>query len=351
MSRLNTRSYLNLDQLTDRLVPATLVDLTTAGAVGGANGAILRQVDAQPTGTGFIHSFVRVQSAANGSAVTESGYNTTARPLQFDENRSPQFTREVTLDDVPTVTVDNVVYREFLLDINQKSSAPKLSLDEVRLFLGDTPNLTGYDATTNKLAGRDAVFNLDGSGDVSVLLNYRLNTGSGSGDMTLLVPQSAFDGASASTYVYLYSKFGGVAGGGGNSGGNTGGGGGAGTNSLSGRVFLDSVLDDGTQQEGEPGLPGVIIHLDGTDSVGQTVNLIALTDANGDYEFVNLLDGLYTITEEQPQAYLDGRETLGTLGLNAGGTIAGNDMFGDLLLTGGTHGLHYNFAEVRADGP
>jgi hypothetical protein len=57
----------NLEQLDERLVPATMVDLTARGASAVVDGgAIVRQVDAQPTGTGHIHSFVRVQGAANG---------------------------------------------------------------------------------------------------------------------------------------------------------------------------------------------------------------------------------------------------------------------------------------------
>ena len=46
-----------LDRLDDRVVPsATVIDLTTRGSVGAANGALLRQCDAQPTGTGVIRS-------------------------------------------------------------------------------------------------------------------------------------------------------------------------------------------------------------------------------------------------------------------------------------------------------
>src|SRR5262245_33751791 len=144
----------HLEHLDPRLVPsATVLDLTHAGDEKTApNGAIVQQCDAQPTGTGYIRAFVRVQGAAPGGG-TEQGYNTDGRPLQFDENSSPQFTRSLTLGQVPVVTVDGVAYREFLLDINQKSSSPRLSLDEVRVFLGDSANLTGYDATMKTLAG------------------------------------------------------------------------------------------------------------------------------------------------------------------------------------------------------
>src|SRR5262245_21293305 len=124
---------LHLDALEDRLALST-VDLTAAGANGAINGALFQQCDAQPTGTGYIRSFVRVQGANAGASV-EHGYNTDARPLQFDENNSPQFTRSLRLGDVPLTSNGGTLYREFLLDINQKSSAPLLSLAELRIYV------------------------------------------------------------------------------------------------------------------------------------------------------------------------------------------------------------------------
>ena len=87
----------------------------------------------------------------------ERGFNTDARPLYLNQNRSPQFTRSIRLGDVPVVIVDGIAYREFLLDINQKSSSPLLSLDELRLYVGSAPDLTGYDAVANTLAGLSPV--------------------------------------------------------------------------------------------------------------------------------------------------------------------------------------------------
>ena len=86
----------------------------------------------------------------------------------------------------------------FLLDINQKSSQPFLSLDELRLYVGATGDLTGYSG--NQLAGLNAVYDMGGSnGDGNwVKLDARLTHGSGSGDMLLYVPNSAFAGASGS---------------------------------------------------------------------------------------------------------------------------------------------------------
>jgi hypothetical protein len=159
-----------------REVPAALVDLTFRGAEGTANGAIFNQSDPQPTGSGVIQSFVRIQ----GTGV-EEGYNTDARPLQLDENKSPTFTRSLAIGQVPVVTIKNVNYREFLLDINQRSSSPLLSLDELRLYVGGAGNLTGYNAGAKTLAGLAPVYDIDGAGDVTVKMNYRLNPGSGGG--------------------------------------------------------------------------------------------------------------------------------------------------------------------------
>src|SRR5262245_26776844 len=86
-------SILRCDRLEDRTVPdATMFDLTTRGSNFVINGAIFQQSDMQPTGTGHIDSFLRIQGAAAHGEVQE-GYNTDARPLQFDENKSPNFTR------------------------------------------------------------------------------------------------------------------------------------------------------------------------------------------------------------------------------------------------------------------
>jgi hypothetical protein len=194
--------------LEDRLTPsAATVDLTTRGAIGSINGAIFRQVDPQPTGTGVIDSFVRLQST---KSAVQQGYNSDHRPVQFNENTSPQFTRSLAVSDVPVVVIGGAKYREFLLDINQKASQPLLSLDELRIYVGDAPNLTGYNCATHQLAGLDATYDMDKDDmdayvDNWIKLNARLNQGSGKGDMLAYIPDSAFSGGS---YIYLYSKFG-----------------------------------------------------------------------------------------------------------------------------------------------
>ena len=337
---------LSIEELGDRILPSTLLDLTAAASQASAGDAIVRQVDAQPTGTGYIRSFVRLQGAASGGGI-EQGYNTVARPLQFDENKSPQFTRGLLLGQVPTVTEGGTAYREFLLDINQKSSSAKLSLDEVRIYVGNADNLTGYDAGTRTLAGLTPSFDLDAAGDVSVLLDAKLNSGSGSGDMVLLVPDSAFANGDPNGFVYLYSKMGvrtGATANGGfeewavrKSGGTAGTGG---TGSISGSVWQDNDRD-GTRDLDDPGLAGVTITLQGVDDLGQTVVLTTTTADDGSYSFKNLRAGVYTLIETQPPDFFDSVDFVGSLG----GTLSGTDGIVNIHLLDGMHGIGYDFSE------
>jgi hypothetical protein len=324
------------------LVPATL-DLTTRGAEEALNGVIFRQTDAQPTGTGVIDSFVRVQGA-NAKATLEQGYNTDARPLELDENKSPQFTRSLKLGDVPLANIDGVAYREFLLDINQKSSQPLLSLDELRLYVGNAPNLKGYVAGTRQLALLDPVYDLDPNAEDNwIKLDYSLNHGSGSGDLLVYVPNSVFADADANSYVYLYSKFGQ------NLGANAGfeewavikSNQGLALGSLSGFVYQD-INNDGIFDADELPIAGAIITLTGTDFDGNEVSFTTRTDVYGFYSFTGLFAGTYTITETQPDGYTDGLDSIGTLG----GNDDISDIFSGIILGNGQDGFCYNFGEL-----
>ena len=139
-----------------------------------------------------------------------SGYNTSERPLQFDENSSPTFTHDLALSTVPIVTIGGVEYREFLLDINQTSNNPLLSLHELQVFVGNTAELTGATVGaggTVSFAGATRIYDMDANagGDSRVELDYNLNSGSGSGDMFFYLNNNLFAGG---TFVTLYSAFG-----------------------------------------------------------------------------------------------------------------------------------------------
>jgi len=195
-----------------------VLNMTTTGAQqADLNGAIYAQTDAQPTGTGNIRSFVRVQQTQSDTKFSEEGYNTDRRPVQFDEYTDPNFTRSVLITQVPVVSILGVDYRQFLLDINQNNgNGNLLSLNRVEIYLTDNPSITGFDPNapvgTGFGSSANLVYSLDGglNGDGRVELDYDLNGGSGEGDMFLYVRNdlflSAFDGSGIN--VVLYSQFG-----------------------------------------------------------------------------------------------------------------------------------------------
>lgn len=342
---------LDLDSLDDRLVPsATVFDLSTRGAEAALpSGAIVQQIDPQPTGTGYIRSFVRVQGAASGGG-GERGYNTDARPLQFDENKSPQFTRSITLDRVPVVTVEGVAYREFLLDVNQKSSSSLLSLDSVQVFLGDSGDLTGYDPAAKTLAGRPLVFDLDAGGDVAVKLKASLNSGSGSGDMALLVPNSAFAGAAGNSFVYLFSEFGRQA-------GMTANGGFEEWSVRSGPVAAPALGTLTGQvnlfvRDAENGLQGVDfditnppqLALSVTNAAGDTTVIMAQFASDGTFTFNNVPAGTYTLySPDSSLDFLDGT-TVGTAG---GFLLLDTDQITNIVIDAGAAASGYAIRAVR----
>jgi hypothetical protein len=233
-------------------------------------------------------------------------------------------------------------------------------LDEVRIFVGAAGNESGYNPTAKTLAGRSAVWDLDGAGDATVKLNYRLNAGSGAGDMFLLVPEAAFAGSSANGFVYLYSKFSGAnagfeewavraAGSGAGTGGDTGQP--ASTASLSGSVYYDADYS-GVRDAGDIGLAGVTIQLQGTDYLGQTVVLTTTTDSNGFFTFANLAPGTYSILRTSDPVYqtddgqnlVDGLNNIGSLGGTAQETDGVSvDGIVDIVVGEGQNGTDYGF--------
>ncbi|MFX1354703.1 MAG: SdrD B-like domain-containing protein, partial [Promethearchaeota archaeon] len=64
---------------------------------------------------------------------------------------------------------------------------------------------------------------------------------------------------------------------------------------------FEDINANGVLDAGEPGLEGWEIHLDGTDGMGNAVNLTDLTDVNGYYQFI-VPPGTYTVTEVCPDA-------------------------------------------------
>jgi hypothetical protein len=185
---------------------ATIIDLTHSGTSGEINGAWFFQAEPKPTGSGNFNPFVRINPG--GNKTPEEGYNSSVRPLMPDVNPSPTWTSDIQLGSVDIVSYTGDPYYEFALDINQKNNSPLLSLDRLEIWISSQP-LTEAD-TYAALSGSGATlaYSMDaGNPANTVLLNYALGSGSGSGDMYFFAPVSAL-GSDDSSYVYLFSHFG-----------------------------------------------------------------------------------------------------------------------------------------------
>jgi hypothetical protein len=114
---------------------------------------------------------------------------------------------------------------------------------------------------------------------------------------------------------------------------------------LGGTVYYDggvaAAFDNGVQNNGEPGIPGVTIQLSGVDFNGHQVQLTTTTDSNGHYLFSNLMPGTYSVTDVQPTAYVAGIDTVGSDG---GQKFASG--FTNVLVSPGDAAMNYNFGEL-----
>jgi large repetitive protein len=111
---------------------------------------------------------------------------------------------------------------------------------------------------------------------------------------------------------------------------------------ISGVSYFDAN-DNGVQDNGEPGIPGVLITLTGTALDGTTVSLTATTGADGSYSFPALKPGTYRVTETHPAAWRDGRESLPS------GTVSPTNDVIEVVLTGGIPMAGLNFGELGWD--
>lgn len=114
---------------------------------------------------------------------------------------------------------------------------------------------------------------------------------------------------------------------------------------IQGMVWED-FNNDGQVNFGEAAIEGVTIRLEGTDDRGNAVSLQVVTDSEGLYLFDDLRPGTYSIREIQPAGYNDGQDVLGTVNGVAAGSNAGNDLFGDVVLSQpDSVAVNYNFGE------
>ena len=184
------------------------IDLTYAGAPGGfgPSGSIFRLYSIG-SGTGNFDPFLAL---SDGGASPISGYSTDASSgsgvgtQQIDASK----TRSLTYGDLRYVTEGGTDYVRFLLDINEPSGGfnSLLVLSDLQIFAPTTSpeNSATYSGSIVSMGA--PLFDL---GDTRVLMDYSLQSGSGTSDIEALIPLSLFSGIlSTNQRIVFYSEFG-----------------------------------------------------------------------------------------------------------------------------------------------
>lgn len=157
----------------------------------------------QPSGTGVLNSFLRIQKNHN-----EQGYNTNATKV-FD-NKGGNFTRDVQFGELQSTDG----FYQFVLDIGEPgNNGSLLSLDGLKLFSSTTGGQSSQSVDPNGNANGISgtlLWDMDATVDNYVLLDAKRNgkPGNGVSDMLLKVPKTVFAGQNANNYFVLWSRFG-----------------------------------------------------------------------------------------------------------------------------------------------
>jgi len=184
----------------------TVIDVSTAGSAPNqnANGALFSFADPRPTGTGFIDPFLREQNSP-----TEAGVNTDIKAQIMNTISDGGVTTDYNNKDPINYTHDLVTatlipqtggFFKFALDANQVANG-SISLIRFQIFTSNT-KFTDAAALGAFVSGTTGLaFDMNG-GATKYRVDITSNSGSGSGDMTVLVPSAGFTG----TYTYLVCR-------------------------------------------------------------------------------------------------------------------------------------------------
>ena len=186
------------------IAQATVVDLINndQGSVTNQYGtAYFQFTQPQPTGTGYIDPFLRVQASP-----TEQGYNTSGG-TPFDDKGGP-WTHDIKFSDLQStaISLNGQTYFVILVDLNEPNGAKStISLENLQFYT----SATGSQTTENVSSLGTLRYSLDtAGGDNTVLFDAARNHGSGSGDAFIYIPASAFAGTNPNDFVYMYVNFG-----------------------------------------------------------------------------------------------------------------------------------------------
>ena len=102
--------------------------------------------------------------------------------------------------------------------------------------------------------------------------------------------------------------------------------------------------NNGQKEVSELGIKDIEIKLIGVDDRGSNVTLTTMTNNDGYWEFKDLRPGIYSVTETQPDSYLDGKDSSGT---TTGSTIT-NDKISNIVLLESQISANNNFGEFKS---
>jgi len=199
-----------------------------AGGTTGA-GAIYELANTHPAGTGVFLPFLSYQRKNDEEGINTSLLGNGQGVL--DDKRVPQWTHDLHLNELGTVTRNGVTYYQFELDANETGSGNinrLLSIDDIRIYTSATSPFTssvsaGVGGLTTDSAVRTAVNsdaatlgvlryaqNADNGTKNWVLIDASRATegstsGSGSSDMAVLIPTSLFTLAGGNDFVTFYT--------------------------------------------------------------------------------------------------------------------------------------------------
>jgi hypothetical protein len=189
------------------------LDVSTPGSSGSINGAIFSYDDRHPTGTGFIDPFLREQAKASDNGV-ELGVNTSIKAQTIDaapqttlfDNKNPvNYTHDLAISTLTTVTDGGKTYYQFFLDANQVGNGP-ISLTTLKVFVVGTAATTP--AALGTILAGTPVYDMNNPAASNKKPNQVIVSsqhGSGSGDMFVLIPATGITG---NNFLYLEAGFG-----------------------------------------------------------------------------------------------------------------------------------------------
>jgi hypothetical protein len=178
------------------------VNLTTGPSASGQIGDALFSATAQqPAGTGFIHSFLRVQD--HRDVGFEQGYNTDGG-FPFNDKHPHNFQHSLLLSSLAQINIGGINYFQFMLDANEPGGANNhtFTLTQLQFYTSNNPAQT---TTTFNPDGTlplgDLAYNLNPGGGTT---NSVLTTGTGSGKFDAIVDVPVSDFNLNNQYVTLY---------------------------------------------------------------------------------------------------------------------------------------------------